>query len=127
MQPSNESFVFRTPGIRCLGELDDAALTGFHSECISLFSKAHFPNIKFAEDFEKNLLVDDLVQSYNFARTHSVISKLSKYTSFNAPQVNSIVSAAITNPQIASIVDDDDVREFLGVDRQGTSGYYRQR
>lgn len=80
---------------------------------ISPFFIVHFPNIKFAEDFEKNLLIEDLVYSYNFARTHSVISKLSKYTSFTAPQVNSKVAAAITNSQIAAIIDDDDVKEFL--------------
>ncbi len=80
---------------------------------ISPFFKAHFPDIKFVDDFEKNLLIDDFIHSYNFARTHSVISKLTKYASFTAPQVNSLVSAAITNSQIASIIDDDDVKEFL--------------
>jgi rRNA-processing protein FCF1 len=80
---------------------------------ISAFFKEYFPDIKLATEFEKDLLIADFTNSYNFARTHSVIAKLSKYTDFTAAQVNAIVSAAVNNSQIRSIIDDPDVLEFL--------------
>ena len=80
---------------------------------ISAFFKDHFPDITLATEFEKDLLISDFTGSYNFARTHSIVARLSKYTDFTAAQANSIVSAAISNSQIRSIVDDPDVLEFL--------------
>ncbi len=84
----------------------------FHKR-ISEFFKEHFPDIKLATEFEKDLLISDLAESASFRRTHSVIAKLSNYTDFTAAQLDAIVSAAVSNTQISSIIDDDDVRSFL--------------
>lgn len=80
---------------------------------ISAFFKEHFPAIKLAVEFEKELLITDLTESSSFARTHSVIAKLSKFTDFTTDQLNAIVSSAISNSQIRSIIDDPDVKELL--------------
>jgi predicted nucleic acid-binding protein len=80
---------------------------------LSSFFKDKFPDIKLATELEKELLIDDLAQSSNFAKTHNIISKLSKFTEFTAGQRNEIVEAAVSNNQVAWIVGDPDVHAFL--------------
>jgi predicted nucleic acid-binding protein len=79
----------------------------------SSFFKDKFPDIKLATELEKELLIRDLANSANFAQTHSVISRLSKFTEFTTPQVNEIAQAAISNNQIRWIIEDADVEAFL--------------
>ena len=107
--------------------LDDEAFNGFLSEewlekkksnlifyrRISAFFEERFPDIRLATELEKDLLVEDLAHSSSFARTHAVIGKLSKHADFTPAQLNAIVSAAVLNPQIKSIIDDVDVHQFL--------------
>jgi predicted nucleic acid-binding protein len=107
--------------------LDKEAFSGFLSEewwekkksnlifyrRISAFFKEHFPDIKLATELEKDLLIEELTSSSSFVRTHAVIRKLSKYTDFTPAQLNAIVSAAVANSQVKSIIDDVDVRQFL--------------
>ena len=80
---------------------------------ISAFFKEHFPEIKLAAELEKDLLIEDFANSSSFARTHSVVAKLSKYADFTPAQLNAIVSSAILNSQIGLITDDADVHDFL--------------
>jgi hypothetical protein len=80
---------------------------------LSAFFRDKHPDIHFAPELEKTLLIRDLVNSGNFARTHSAIASLRRFDSFSPAQLNEIVSAAIANNQIAWIVDDQDVKEFL--------------
>jgi predicted nucleic acid-binding protein len=80
---------------------------------ISAFFKEYFPEIKLAAELEKDLLIEEFTNSKSFAQTHQVVAKLSKYADFTPAQLNAIMSAAITNSQIAHIIDDPDVHEFL--------------
>jgi hypothetical protein len=80
---------------------------------ISAFFKDHFPDIKLATELEKDLLIEDFATSASFARTHAVVSKLSKYADFTPARLNAIVDAALSNSQIRLIIDDPDVYEFL--------------
>jgi hypothetical protein len=80
---------------------------------ISAFFQEQFPQIKFATELEKDLLIKDLVESGSFATTHAVIAKLSKFTEFSPAQVNAIVRAATMNAQVGYIATDEDVAEFL--------------
>jgi hypothetical protein len=80
---------------------------------LSVFFKEHFPDIKLAAELEKELLIEDLAKSGSFARSYSVIAKLSNYSDFTAAQLNAIVDAAISNSQIQMIIRDEDVKIFL--------------
>jgi predicted nucleic acid-binding protein len=93
---------------------------------ISAFFKEHFPAIKLAVEFEKDLLISDLTESSSFSRTHSVIAKLSRFTDFTADQLNSIVSGAVSNSQVRSIIDDSYVRDFLTTVLKGHKGLIDQ-
>jgi predicted nucleic acid-binding protein len=81
-------------------------------ERMSEFFKDHFPQIKFAHELEKDLLIQDLESSGFFYMTHSVISRLRQFTDFTPAQINNIVDAAIQNTQVRWIIDDPDIKEF---------------
>jgi len=80
---------------------------------LSGFFKAHFPNIRLAVELEKDLLIRDLAGSASFARTHAVIRRLRNHADFTASQVDDIVAAANSNPQVYLIGQDADVAGFL--------------
>ncbi|HEX4498373.1 MAG TPA: PIN domain-containing protein [Thermoanaerobaculia bacterium] len=78
---------------------------------ISTFFEGNFPEIKFATDLEKELLVTELVESSSFAVTRRALAQLVRYDgSLKASQINSIVDAALTNNQIYWIVSDSDIK-----------------
>jgi len=80
---------------------------------LSSFFKEHFPDIKLASELEKELAIQELASSANFAQTHTAIGKLAKHTQFTNIQLNDIVRAAVSNSQVSWIVQDADVNEFL--------------
>lgn len=82
---------------------------------LSQFFKEHYPDIKLAAELEKELAIRSLVNSGNFAITHSAIAKLSKYAEFNKPQVNELAQALFSNSQVGWILDDSDVLEFYSL------------
>lgn len=88
----------------------------------SAFFKDKFPDIKFATELEKDLLIKDFAQSGSFATTHAVVAKLAKFADFTPAQLNAIVSAAISNSQISMIATDQDVHEFLSAVVAGHEG-----
>lgn len=77
------------------------------------FFQDHYPNIKLATELEKNLLIIDFVESYNFARTRSTLRKLVQTTDFSKSQLNEIVDGVIANDQIYSIAQDTDINSYL--------------
>jgi len=80
---------------------------------LSSFFQEHFADIELASELEKDLLIQELANSESFAKTHVVISKLSRYSEFTQSQVNEIVAAAVSNEQIYWIARDEDVHQFL--------------
>jgi len=80
---------------------------------LSSFFKEYFPQIKLASELEKELSIQTLAASRSFSRTHIAIARLSKHTQFTATQRNDIVRAAVSNSQVSSIIDDEDVQQFL--------------
>ncbi len=79
---------------------------------LSQFFKEHYPEIKLASELEKEIEIKNLAQSGNFARTHTVINKLSKFEGFSQTQVNQLVEIALSNDQVTWIFGDEDVYEF---------------
>ena len=59
--------------------------------------------------------LDDFIKSGAFASTHRAIADLESYKNyFSDGDIVNIMQAAIENGQISSIIDDDDVRQFIG-------------
>lgn len=79
---------------------------------LSGFFKDHFPDINLAEDFEKQLAIQSLINSGSFMSTHKAISELNKYADFTDDEIRDLVNAAINNSQVGWIIADDDVKEF---------------
>jgi predicted nucleic acid-binding protein len=98
--------------------LDDEWTSAKHSDLylykrLSLFFKDEFPDIKLATELEKELWIQKLASSSNFATTHGVIGKLANYAAdFTAAQANAVVAVALANKQVGWIIKDDDVEEF---------------
>jgi predicted nucleic acid-binding protein len=80
---------------------------------LSSFCKEQFPEIALASARDKEFLIRDLVNSHSIASTQAAIAKLSYYSEFTAAQVNTIVTAAISNRQVLWSIEDDLVRSFL--------------
>ena len=79
---------------------------------ISEFFKENYPQIKIASDYEKQVLIKNLTNSGSFSRTHNIIYQLNKFGEFSSEEVNSILSAYMSNPQIYWISDDTDVKDM---------------
>lgn len=84
----------------------------FFYKKLSDFFSDNFPDINLSGESEKDLLIQGLSSSSNFAQTHQIISKLNKFTDFSEAQANELVSACLSNNQIYWIIDDEDVSEF---------------
>lgn len=82
-------------------------------ERLSLFLKDKFPAIHVAHETDKDILIQRLSESGNFEKTHSIVDKLAKYSSFSDAQANDILSAAISNSQVRWIITDDDVADLM--------------
>lgn len=80
---------------------------------LSQFFATHFPEIQLAAEMERKDLIDDLVNSPSFQRTHSAILALSEYDNFTDNEVKSLVVAAVANTQISWICADGDVNSFF--------------
>jgi hypothetical protein len=80
---------------------------------LSSFCKEQFPEIALASVRDKEFLIRDLVNSQSIAATQAAIDKLSYYSEFTAAQVNTIVTAAISNRQVVWSIENDRVRSFL--------------
>lgn len=82
---------------------------------LSHFFKEHFPEIQLASEVERDLMVRKLGNSSSFAETHDMIAKMTRFASeFSPSQRNRIVSAAVSNNQVAWILGDADVQSFIG-------------
>lgn len=79
---------------------------------LSQFFKEHYPDIKLASELEKELEIQELINSGTFASTHIAISKLEKHAEFSKPQVNELVQVCFNNDQVGWILSDGDVYTF---------------
>lgn len=80
---------------------------------LSEFFKAKFPDINLAGEIEKDLLIQRLAATPNFATTHSMIAKLRQQSGFTQEQAKALLSAALNNDQIRLIINDNDVESFF--------------
>ncbi len=80
---------------------------------LSEFFASKFPNIKLASELEKELAINNLVNSGCFTATHNAILNLSKFGDFTDEQIKTILRAAISNSQIYWVGNDNDVRDFM--------------
>ncbi len=79
---------------------------------LSQFFKGHYPDIKLASELEKEIEIKALASSGNFVRTHTIISRLSKFEDFALSQVNQLIDIAINNDQVRWVIGDSDVHKF---------------
>lgn len=126
VRPSHDLYIITDDG-DYFSPLDNESLHPFlveewqeakHSQIIcykrlSKFFRDKYPEIELASETEKDLLIRELAVSNTFARTHEVISDLSKYSDFTPSQLNEIVTAAVSNNQVYLIINDSDVSSFL--------------
>lgn len=80
---------------------------------LSIFFAEKFPSIKLASELEKQIAIEELIQSGSFDATHNAIARLSAYPDFADSQIRELIEAAIYNNQISWISKDDDVSTFF--------------
>lgn len=61
---------------------------------------------------EKDELIQELQRSKNFAKTHTIINRLEKFSEWNLEQMEGLAEALINNSQVNYIISDDDVLNF---------------
>ncbi len=88
-----------------------------HSNCIlhrSLagFLRAHFPDVRLADEVDKLAAIEKLETSPNFATTHNAIERLMRLDDYSREEVLRLINAYQTNNQINWILGDDDVKQF---------------
>ncbi len=80
---------------------------------ISQFLAANFPDAKNAIDLERNILVEQLRESQNFAATHRTIRELGRFTEdFSDGNCRHLLEGLLQNDQIWWIRSDGDVKRF---------------
>lgn len=82
-------------------------------ENLSEFFAKHLSDIKLSTNKKQDKLIEDLANSWNFATTHSIISKMNKYNDWNEKQISAICNIALNNDQVSSIIEDYDIKTFL--------------
>lgn len=88
----------------------------FYYHRLSDFLNVHLAEIKITSDQEKEekeMYISMFIVSPNFALTHTAIKGLSNQTVFSDSELNVMIDASKTNPQIYLIKEDSDVRSFL--------------
>jgi predicted nucleic acid-binding protein len=80
---------------------------------LSVFFKEQFPEIKLADDYERDFWIKSLQTSSNFTETHMIVRRLSRYRDLTSTQLNDVVTAATTNDQVYRIIQDDDINQYI--------------
>lgn len=80
---------------------------------LSLFLKAHYPEIKLAVEADADLAIRELTNSGSFASTHAAVASLERFTDFTPSQVKAIAAAYVANDQVHKIIHDKDVRRLI--------------
>ncbi len=81
-----------------------------HFDCI-LEKKEETKN-QSDEVIQKEKLINSLDDSMNFANTHTVIERLSKYKTWTKEQKDKLIKIALKNNQVTYILKDRDVKKF---------------
>lgn len=84
----------------------------FFYKSLTRFFSEHDIKIELRVEQEKDSLVQGLINSPNFLTTHDLISKLSKYSSFNDVQIKGLANALLENSQARWIISDQDINSF---------------
>lgn len=84
----------------------------FHRS-LSDFFREKFPDIKLASELEKEIAINNFMNSNCFNDTDKAIRDLEKYDEFTPSEVNQILTASINNNQIYWIKEKSNVRSFL--------------
>lgn len=80
---------------------------------ISDFLSLHYPNIVLSDEYKKEALVENLLNSSNFSQTHGIIAELQKFSFFTSKQAKILIKALAKNTQVNWIVGDADVYGFF--------------
>jgi predicted nucleic acid-binding protein len=81
-------------------------------QSLTEFFKEHLSNINLREEDAKAKSVEFFVKSASFQQTHFAVDQLGEFSSLDAMQTTAVLSAALENSQIRSILLDDDVFMF---------------
>lgn len=84
-----------------------------HYKKISLFFKENYPEIKFNLEYEKEILLKDLLNSNSFAYSRNRLYELSRFDDFSIEQLETFINACISNNQIYWIRKDKDIKEII--------------
>lgn len=81
--------------------------------CLASFFQKNFSHIELADQLRRELLISKLLSSPTFACSRAVLRELAGIADFTDQELNTIVTASITNNQIYWIATDADIRRYL--------------
>ena len=125
--PSGQTLHFVTEDRDYWSALDSGAFSSFlidewtdTKECalkpykrLSDFLSEDFPEIRLADESEKDALIEGFAGSPNFGTTHMLVAQLRRLGGFTVSQANAILAASVGNNQVGWIAEDPDVCELL--------------
>ena len=76
------------------------------------FINAHVKEISLQTEQEKDDMINALIDSWNFRRTHAIIGALNNYHEWSPQQIDDLCRAVVENNQVSRILGDDDVLTF---------------
>lgn len=79
---------------------------------LSDFFRNNHQDIQLKIEEEKNKWVEELESSPNFAYTHHVVARLATFSNFTDNQITRLGQIAISNSQVNSILNDEDIKDF---------------
>ena len=84
----------------------------FFYKSLTEYFRLHLNDIELKTENQKNELISQLGFCFNFAATHSVVAKLSSFSSWTDEQIEQLLQAASSNNQIWAIINDNDIKSF---------------
>ena len=85
----------------------------FYYKSLTEYFRLHLKDIELKTDIQKNSLISQLGYCGSFAGTHSIISKLSCFSSWTDEQITQLLQSANRNNQVWAIINDFDIQTFF--------------
>ena len=84
----------------------------FYYKSLTEYFKLHLKHIELKTETQKNELIEELGRCGTFAATHSIIAKLSMFSTYSDEQIIQLLQAADMNNQVWAIIKDPDIKTF---------------
>jgi len=84
----------------------------FYYNTLTEYFNLHLKHIELETEAQKNDLIEQLGKCDAFRATHTIIAKLSAFSTYSDEQITQLLLAAAINDQVWQIINDPDIKSF---------------